>query len=198
MFKLIRNLIVIGLFGAAAGAHASAISYTPPPYTPQVTVNETVTPFQGEGGGYQYTLSLTNSSTGNGSSGSTLTDFYLPYFRDEALSHFLVPSGLGFSILNSDMFNLGHGALTTHIYNLNLPETFTSATLSYVSPYAAIKAPYSAVIGGVNIQGDPFIPGSPLARAALPQGATVPEPGTIALLGLGLFGFCVSRRKSAK
>jgi hypothetical protein len=28
-------------------------------------------------------------------------------------------------------------------------------------------------------------------------GAAVPEPGTIALLGLGLFGFAVSRRKSA-
>lgn len=166
----------------------------PPPPVLNAKVTENVV--QTSNGLYAYQFTIKNTSTNNP---SPLTNFYLPYFSDQSINALAYPYSV--STDSIDRFGLGHGAGSLQISGFSLAMNETSSSIELDSPFAPIYGPFSVTfnspVGPLSFVGDPPIAGSPNAIAALTP-ATVPEPASLALFGLGLFGFIASRRKAKK
>ena len=83
----------------------------------------------------------------------------------------------------------------TRISFTNINSAGTSGTINFLGGGLAAGATIAFELEE-NLSAAGLPP--PVVGAGGSTGSTVPEPTTVALLGLGLFGFAVSRRKPAK
>jgi hypothetical protein len=93
---------------------------------------------------------------------------------------------LGFSFVNANPGQLQNGNV---VYNI------TGSTLT-LNSFAGFTVP-GGLPNGVHVQGN-GVSSVFFGTTGGGNGSEVPEPTTVALLGLGLLGFAASRRKAAK
>lgn len=157
-----------------------------------------------------------------------ITGYELPYFTDSAISSIHAPTGWSYQIESttpflfngvnspgtlkwfaiSNIYGIKSGGSTSISLPSVTPETLSG--FSFSSAFAPVKSPFTAdhIFGTFSFTsfGDPGLPGSPDAMnaglrtpyPATPLSSNVPEPGTLALFGLGLLGLSGLRRKITK
>ena len=128
-----------------------------------------------------------------------MNDFYLPYFADAGISGIRVPTGWTYSIQSANnVFGLAKAGAIEFVATPSVGY-YGSDQFSYTANYASgIEGPYlmdltSAAGAPYQISGDPLIPASPDALAAL--SSPVPEPSTTAVIAIALIVLAMAVRK---
>ena len=217
MYRHSAKTFTVAAFLLSAGAtHASCIlGYGVA--DPAQTVTDLV------GGGFSYQYAVQGAKQVSCIVPTSVMEFSLPYFTDAGITSIVAPAGWSYAIDPTDFFKLGAGAETltwtavaghgiapsvivssvwdpvtqTIVYQYS--PSVVLAGFGYKAQFAPVKGPYNVVLNGFNFTGDPAIPGSPAAMAAglttaLPFVSSVPEPGTTALLAVGLLALSLIRR----
>lgn len=179
------NRVLIGLVALAGFAGVAQAAYVPATWNNDITADKYIA----DGGSYQYTHYLTDSGFNLGS--DLVTDFNLSIdlFDDKKDGWFELeaaivdlPGLLGDALVFSFGNNAYNGWSIAGLLELNSLGTLTVTITSLFGDF---------VFGGSHLLA------SGLASTSGPA-TSVPEPSTLALLGLGLLGIAVGARRRGR
>jgi hypothetical protein len=199
--KLLLSIAFVGAFGITAGA--SAVTITSPTNSTDVYLSSS----RGEVHSTSFDLNISGFTNGFVTGVDTLKTVILSIFLkdDKALDGndvYKITLGSGSNTQNVSGNNFSDDIWSWGSFSWVLGTAFESITLDTkalndLRPDGKINVTIEATSGD-------FIFDKAYLTADVTRGviasppASVPEPTTIALLGLGLLGFAASRRKSAK
>jgi hypothetical protein len=173
--------LVLLAFGFASSAHAD---YIPATWTDSAPVGNGI--YIGNRQSYTYTHDLTdngfrplNDLISNFRLSIDLADDDNNFFRD------------GIEIASIDLPGVGGDAPFVTSFGLSGPEYvgFSILGLLQLNALGTLTVTISSIIGDFNLVG------STLTAQGLSNVANVPEPGALGLLGIGLVGIALSKRR---